>query len=103
MGKSRFLGVRFGMVFQVEGLDLEAMKQELSRYGEINDVIDSEVVGDNGEVTPVKIIVIDSNAVMVGFVRARYNCVSHPKYPYLLYPMMDEEEKRKAEEMFGAV
>ena len=95
--------IRFAIIFQEDGLDLEGMKTELSDCGKVTDVQDDEIINDDGSKTPVKIVYMDSDLAGYMKVKIRYNCVENPMQKYVLWPMENYFEKMKAMEMFGAV
>lgn len=83
------IGVRFGVVFQVDGLDLEGVCEDLKKYGEITEIQDNEL-DDN---TPVKIVFIDSDFGKFNRFKWDYNAVSAEDCHYLLFPMESMEAK----------
>lgn len=94
--------VRFAIIFQEDGLDLEGMKEELSQHGTITEIQDDMIIGDEGNI-PVKIVYITGTLSDYWSVKFKYNCVENPMQRYVLWPMAGYEERKKAKELFGAV
>ena len=82
--------VRFGIVFQVEELDLEGVCEDLKKYGTITEIMDNELDG-----IPVKIVFMESGFGGFNRVKLDYYAVSAEDSPYLLFPM--ESMKAKME------
>ncbi len=82
--------IRYGIVFLVDGLNLEGVIKDLSNYGEVTDVLD-EMLGDD----PVKIVFITCDFAKAFKLKLDYNCVSAEDNKYLLFPMKDMFEAAK--------
>ena len=76
--------VRFGIIFKVDGLDLEGVKEDLSKDVTVTEVLDDTLVEDN---EPVKVILCDGEFAKYLAVKLRYNCWNDPHQHYLLWPM----------------
>ena len=96
------LDVRYALVLQAEELDLEGMKEELSEYGEIHEILDDEIEVEGGGKIPVKVFCMQSSMAKYSILKVRYICAEDKKQPYVLYPIGSWEEKRKMEAMFEA-
>jgi len=80
--------VKFGIVFQVDGLDLDGVCEDLKKYGEITEIMDNDLDG-----TPVKIVFLDSDFGKFNRFKWDYNAVPAEDCQYLLFPMESREAK----------
>ena len=83
------IGLRFVVIVQVDGLNEEEFKKELSHYGKVWRVEDDEL----GENTPVKKFFVDSDFGKYFVFKLDYNCVEPRQY--VLFPMASFEDKIK--------
>ena len=76
--------INFGIIFKCDGLDLEGVKDDLSKNVTVTEVIDDIIVDDN---EPVKIILCEGSLANYLNIKLRYNCWNDPTYEWLLWPM----------------
>ena len=82
--------IRYAMVFREDGLDLEGLKETLSKYGSIFDIEDN-LFGDE----PVKIIYIETSLGDSIRLILDFNCVEAEDNKYVLFPMESALAKQK--------
>lgn len=82
------ISVRFGVVFQIDGLDLDGVCEDLKKYGEVTEVQDNELNG-----TPVKIVFMESDFGKFTRFKLNYNAVPAEDCQYILFPMESMEAK----------
>lgn len=78
-------GIRFAIIFQEDGLNLEAVKDDLKRYGEITEIDDDILTLSDGE-HPVKVIYMDSDFGKFLRLKLDYNCKCAEDSNYVLFP-----------------
>lgn len=84
--------VRYVIIFRTEGLDLDGVVKDLSKYGNVTDVDDDTLTSDG---TPVKLVYMDSSIVQLSLVKMAYHLAPLPENDYIFFPMENEEERRK--------
>ena len=87
--------VRFAVVFQKDGLDLEAVLEDLKTYGEVTGTQDDELIADDGERTPVMLVFLTASFGKFNLFKLKYNCVSAEDSQYVLFPMESIDAKRE--------
>jgi hypothetical protein len=97
------IGVKCVIVFKKDGLNEDWIRKELLKYGEIFEVQEDSLVGedlDGNEVNePVEMFYIDTNPGKFMRLKLDFNCVSTEDNAYVLLPMINYEEKRKIMEI----
>lgn len=79
------IGVKFAIIFQEDGLNLEAVKDDLKRYGEITEIDDDILTLSDGE-HPVKVIYMESDFGKFFRLKLDYNCRCSKESNYVLFP-----------------
>ena len=92
------LTVTFVMVFKVDGLDEEGIKEDLEKDADILDVMEDTIgyLDDDGKeiLEPVKGFVLRAPLEKYLGLRFEYNCYELDGQKYVLYPMAKGEKEK---------
>lgn len=88
------LDVRFVIVFKKDGLQLDEVHKDLNNYGTIINVLEDTL--EDGE--EIILIFMDASFGKYQRIKLDYNCLEDN---YVLWPMKDYYEKRKAMSMMA--
>jgi hypothetical protein len=95
--------VRYAVVFQRENLQEEAVLEDLRKYGEVVEHYYDDLVSDDGDKTPVMIVIVELTIGKAFSLKMDYNCVQAEDSEYVLFPMESMEAKRKVLKLRGAL
>lgn len=80
--------IKFGFCVQTDGLDVEGLKKDLEEFGTVFEIMDNEIIEDDGSRTPVKIYFIETDKFLNKMLcKRKYNCVEDN---YMLFPMAED-------------
>ena len=85
--------IRCGVLFKNDGLDLEGVKEDLSKYGTIFDVQEIELDED----TPCTLIFLEQSFANHFKLKLDFNCATAPDNRYILLPMASIQDKLKVD------
>ena len=85
--------IRYVIVFQKEELNLDSVLTDLKKYGTPLETQDDELVGEDH--IPVKLVYMDSNMIQFALVKSAYHLAPMQDNEYILFPMINEEERQK--------
>lgn len=82
--------IRFGVVFQQDGLDKDAVRDDLNRMGTVVDESDGSIENKDGIEVPVWVYLMDGDLAQFTRVKLAYNAES---YNYMLFPRKSMETR----------
>ncbi len=85
--------VRCGVLFQDDGLDLEGVKEDLSKYGKVFDVQKVNLDED----TPCTLVFLEQSFANHFKLKLDYNCTTAEDNEYILIPMASLRDKLEVE------
>lgn len=80
------MGVKFVIVFQMDGLDVEGMKEELNKICTVTELQEDILELSTGKV-PVMLYYMDGTLAQFMRAKLRYNCKAALDNNYVLFPM----------------
>lgn len=95
--------VRYAVVFQREDLQEESVLNDLEKYGKVVEHYYDDLVSNDGNKTPVMIVILELPFGKAFSFKMNYHCVPAEDNEYVLFPMESIEEKRKVLELRGAL
>lgn len=85
--------IRYVIVFQKEELNIDSVLTDLKKYGTPVETQDDELVGENR--IPVTLVYMDSNIIQFALIKRAYHLAPMQDNEYILFPMLNEEERQK--------
>lgn len=79
------LRVGFVIIFLEDGLNKDAIRQELESFCTIVEESDGTILNKNGEEEPIYCYIMDGPFSSFLLISSKYNCESDPENPYYLY------------------